>query len=134
MDSKQSLEQRVVNLEQRVSLLENLFKSSTPTASSTKQISAKEYLLEKGPKSAVEKTLFLGAYLEKHKGKESFTVDDLRGEFRAAREPSPANINDMINKNIKKGFFMEGDTKDEKKTWLLTATGEKVIEGESKRN
>ncbi|RJR29245.1 hypothetical protein C4564_02810 [Candidatus Microgenomates bacterium] len=131
MDSNQSLEQRVVNLEQRVSSLENLFKGSVPSVSATKQISAKEYLLEKGPKSAVEKTLFLGAYLEKYKGRESFTVDDLRGEFRAAREPSPANINDMINKNIKKGFFMEGGTKDEKKTWLLTATGEKFLDSKN---
>ena len=129
---KRILEDRIVQLEQRIAVLEEKLADSHSENDRVrfdklKKLSEKEYLLEKKPVSAVQKTLFLGNYLEKHKGMDSFTVDDLRNAFRAAREPSPSNINDAINKNMRKGLLMETVSKENKKAWVLTATGEKIV-------
>jgi hypothetical protein len=131
MENSTDLEKRLLDLEQRVLAVESELKGPVTLAQERKKVlSEKEYLLEKNPKSTVEKTLFLGAHLEEHKGMGSFTIKDLRAAFRAAREPAPANINDMVNKNIQKGYFMETTAKDDKKTWMLTSTGEKTVIGE----
>lgn len=130
MDDKNTLEKRVSDLEQKVSFLEGILKplnlAELQKQVNKKLLSEKEYLLEKKPADDVQKTFYLGNYLEEHKGIGSFTVEDLRSAFQAAREPVPGNINDKINKNIAKGYFMESDPKDGKKAWVLTATGEKV--------
>ncbi len=132
MNDKSKLEERISSLEHRVFVLEEKLKNPNdirPAVSREKTLSEQEYLREKKPNSAVEKTLFLGNYLEKYKGMNSFTVEDLRRAFRAARESIPSNISDNINKNIKKGFLMEDSPKGTKKAWMLTTTGEKRIKG-----
>lgn len=134
MDTNKTIEEKVESLEIRVSQLENLFKktsSSVPPNASSKKKSAKEFLLEKNPKDDLKRTLYIGYYLEKYDGMESFSVDDLREVFRASRVPSPKNLNDKVNQNISKGFLMEVEKKDKKKAWILTSTGEKHVEDEN---
>lgn len=129
MNTNNTTEERVKALEERVLQLENVIKSNSfdiPNANS-KQKSPKEFLLEKNPKDDLQRTLYLGYYLEKYQGMESFGVDELREEFRSARTPVPKNLNDKVNKNISKGFFMEVEKKEGKKAWVLTATGEKNV-------
>jgi len=131
MKNKNTLEQRLQDLEQKVENLEKKLSgnSTTPSAhlNSGKTLSEKEYLLGKKPTDDVQRAFYLGRYLEEYKRMESFTAEDLRNAFRVAREPVPSNINDKINKNVAKGYFMEVDPKDDKKAWVLTSTGEKVI-------
>ena len=130
MKSISQLEEQISSLEQRVSVLEKKLEnpnSVKPVVGKKKILSEREYLRDKKPASIVEKTLFLGNYLEEHKGIDSFTAEDLRNAFRAACEPYPSNINDNINKNIRKGFFMEDAPKEDKKAWVLTLTGEKLV-------
>lgn len=139
MENKDLLEERITQLEQKVASLEKKLESSSnvsefPNSDNQKLLSEKEYLLETKPDTTVQKTLYLGNFLEKYKKMSSFTVEDLRDAFRAAREPLPSNINDAINKNMKKGLLMEVKSKDGKKAWVLTATGEKIVNDGSNKN
>lgn len=126
-----TIEEKISKLEERVTVLEKAFSGRTAasqnlsTDSNDKGLSAKEFLLEKNPKDDVQRTFYLGGYLEKIKGMSSFTIEDLRGAFRSAKMPPPENLNDKVNKNIGKGFFMEAENiKENKKAWVLTVTGE----------
>lgn len=131
MNNVQTTEERLADLEKRVSALE---KNAAPKDNSqqvepVKSKSAKEFLLEKDPKDDIQRTLYLGYWLEKVQGIEAFNVNDLREAFRSARVPVPKNINDKVNKNISKGYLMDVESdKSGKKTWVLTATGESYIE------
>lgn len=128
------LEERITNLEKRVAALENsalALPPIVPSVLTVKQISVKEFLISKKISSAMEKTLALAYYLEHFERVTSFNVEDLANTFQVAREKSPANLNDMINKNIAKGMLMEiRERKDAKKAWVLTATGEKFVEND----
>lgn len=121
------------NIDQRLNVIEKHLKSpahdsvpSEPTASS-RLTSAREYVLKYSPSDDNQRALILGAYIEQ-KGQESFTVEDLRKVFREARLKLPANMNDKVNKNIAKGYLMDGDIIDGKKSWMLTMTGQMFIE------
>ena len=79
----------------------------------------------------MDKTIALAYYLEHIEQANSFNANDVANTFQAARENAPANLNDMINKNIGKGYLMESrEQKDGKKAWVLTATGEKFVEND----
>lgn len=113
--------------ERRISSLENLIKSKPEKAK--KKLSIKEFLLEKQPKKNVEKTLAIGYYLEHYKNISPFNAKDLENGFREAKEPLPQNINLTVIQNIEKGYMMEAEEKkDSLKAWVLTSTGERVVE------
>lgn len=129
-----ALSKKISELEKRIKALESFIKTSIPMGSSpqqtTKQMSAKEFLLSKNLSSSIDKTLALAYYLEKVEQMSSFNINDIMGTFQAAREKLPANLHDMINKNIAKGYLMKvQELKDSKKAWVLTVTGEKFVEG-----
>ncbi len=129
-----SLEERVLSLEQRLADLEALIKAAPGkeqreiATTSQKKASLKEFVNEKAPRNTRETTLAIAFYLE-NSGIVPFNVQDLERGFRAGKIPPPKNINDMVNKNIKKGCLMEATTrKNGLKAWELTATGEREIE------
>ena len=94
----------------------------------TKKSSAKEFLLTKNPKTDTQRLLALGYFLEYMSGMDSFNINDLESAFRAAKEKPPGNINDVVNKNIARGFLMDvAIRKDSKKAWCLTSTGEQYL-------
>ena len=138
IDDAKTVEKRLEDLEKRLGIIEPLVHTSSTDNSSTqkqkvKRISSKEFLLSKKPSSDVAKTLALAYYLERFEKLDSFNISDIEVVFREAREKSPSNFNDVINKNIAKGFIMETrELKDAKKAWVLTATGERFIENEPK--
>ncbi len=130
-NNNQPVEERITNLEKRIAALESSALTSSPVVSSApivKRISAKEFLISKKISSAMEKTLALAYYLEHFERVTPINVKDLANAFQAAKEKSPANLNDMINKNIAKGMLMEArERKDAKKAWVLTTSGEKFV-------
>ena len=131
----EDLQQKLEDLEKRVAVLEKNAGSqaSSPKTGGQKQLSPKEFLLSKAAKSATQKTLVLAYYLEHVSGQTSFNIDDIEHVFRAAKEKPPANVNDMVNKNIQKGHLMEdAKKKGDKKAWVLTSSGEIVIENNFK--
>ncbi len=133
--STDTISKKISELEKRIEILEKSLivtgTSSPPKQRPIKQVSAKEFLLSRNLSSAVEKTLALAHYLENIEQVSPFNINDLAGAFQAAKEKTPANLNDMINKNIAKGYLMPvKERKDTKKAWTLTATGERFVENE----
>jgi hypothetical protein len=71
-------------------------------------------------------------YLERREGISPVNISDLRSIFARAREPLPSNLNDAVNKNIKKALMMEvSERKDGLKSWVVTSSGERMIETQS---
>lgn len=118
---------KLENLEKRMTAIEG---SSTKASHvEGKKLSMKEYLLTKKPTDDVQRTLAIGYYLEHFEGMRAFNVKDITEGFRSAKEPTPANINDKVNLNIRKGHMMaEKEKKDKLTAWVLTNSGEKYIE------
>ncbi len=137
MDNKKTIEERVNDLEIRISECESLlnknFIKTVEKLPGTKKLSITEFLGMKMPSSDVQKTLVIAYYLEKYENSSSFNVDDIKSHFRLARQPLPQNVNDKININIKKGYIMDAEEKkDSKKAWLVTNSGLEVVEGSFK--
>ena len=125
-DSKEILT-KLEEHESRISALEGAPAKKTQVEG--KKLSIKEFLLTKKPANDVQKTLVIGYYLEHFEGMNEFNVKDLAEGFRSAKEPAPANINDKVNSNIQKGCMMEEKEKKDKLTaWVLTNSGEKLVE------
>ena len=137
MDTNEVL-QKIANLEKRINIMEGKLENNplpSPTiqnpVTSSKKMSAKEFLLAKKYSGNVQKTLTLAYYLEYIIGEKSINVSDLQKVYQLAKEKAPKNLNDMINKNISKGYLMDAtEKKDSKKAWVLTSTGEKLVEDE----
>lgn len=122
-----AIELRLKKLEELIAVLANL---PTPPVQK-KDLSPREFLLEKQAKSQTQKVVLLGYFLEKYRNMTSFDVADLEGIFRAAKEPLPKNINDLVNKNVSRGLLMEAaERKGHKKCWNLTSSGERFVETE----
>ncbi len=129
-------QKQIADLEARMKKLEEMVLPSAGSTSVTrhKKSSAKEFLMTKQAKTDTQKVLALGYFLEHLEGMESFNTSDLEVVFRAAKEKLPANMNDAVNKNIKRGFMDEAkERKDAKKAWYLTSTGENYLENDLNR-
>lgn len=120
-----ALERRVTALEGRVAALEG---SPAEPERKVRKLSIKEFLLSKNPRSDVERTLVIGAYLEGFERLNSFNTKDVGAGFRRAKEKVPANIADMIQKNVAKGYMdLAEEAKDNLKAYYLTNSGEKTV-------
>jgi len=127
------IQARVQQLEGRVAALEEQLTSQGSSAHTKpmKKIAPKELLLQYSGLKVHQKTLLLAYHYEHDLGNTSFSVVDIVNLFKLAKEKSPANTNDMFNKNIAKGYMLEESAKkDGKKAWSLTATGEKYVQDE----
>ena len=130
----EQIEKRIASLENRVSKLEQK-SSSGPSESvvsgSKKKVSIKEFLMDKKVDDDVKRTLAIAYFLEHTEKNESVNTDDLKRGFISAKYPAPANINDKVNMNIKNAHMMEAEEKkNDKKSWVLTSTGEQFVENE----
>lgn len=131
MLDQNELEKRLLKLEARVTLLEapSTISDVNTSKGATKKLSIKEFLISKNLANDVQRTLAIAYYFEKYEDYQSFNAQDIKKGFKLAKEPSPVNVNDKINLNIKRGFLMEADDKKEStKAWVLTNTGVKFVE------
>jgi len=111
------------------SVVQDIKLARTAELPAKKKQSIKEFILQKKPKSDVEKVLVMGYFLEKQESFKCFNADDIRNAYVTSKESIPDNINDKINLNIKKGLITEyPEKKENKKTYHLTSTGEQVVE------
>jgi hypothetical protein len=128
-DDLAEVRKRLDELEKRIASIEGAITSKPKIL--LKKMSLKEFILEKHPRSDVEKTLAIAYYLEKHEGCTSISVMDIGKGFRDAREKVPSNVADKILKNISKGHMMEtGEEKDGHKAYVLTNSGERLVESD----
>lgn len=128
----EEVSKQISDLQARVSKLEQMVIGSDPvksvSAPKRAQVSVVEFLREKKPVTAVDKALVFAVYHENNSGIDTFNTEDLLTLWRQAKEAPPANINDLINKNIKKGFVAEEKTeKGQKKSWYVTSSGTEVV-------
>jgi hypothetical protein len=125
------IQTKLTELERRVQVLEagQGALGSTATGATNKQLSLREFLNQKKPRTANDRGLTIAYYNETIKGYGCFNAEDIKVGFRDARIPAPKNPNDVINKNIAKGYMMNAEqSKSGKKAWVLTGTGLEVIE------
>lgn len=116
--------------EHRIAVLERMPERAE---SKGKKLSLKEFILTKNPTDDVQRTLVIGYYLEHFGGVSAFNAKDLTEGFRSAKEPVPLNINDKVNSNIAKGHMMPvKEKKDKLKAWILTNSGERLVEEDLK--
>ena len=122
----EEIKAEITKLKKRVVALEHPGAvAQVPLASRVKELSPREFLNEYTANNDVERVLLFGFFLEHYQNKNLFNIDDLRELFYATKMKPPANINDKINMNIKKGYIMNTpDKKGDKKTWVLTRKGE----------
>lgn len=116
-------------LERRIANLEQLLESNRRAQGvSTKPVAIREFMQSQGPRSDLQKTLVIAYFLEAFEGTVPFTVDDLRDAYSRARESGPRNLNDSVNKNIRKGLLMEArERKGKLKAWVVTSSGERAV-------
>jgi hypothetical protein len=102
--------------------------AATPTPTNKPKTLA-EFFREKKPATDLDKTLLVAYFLEKFEHQEAVNVDDLAQAYLSAKEKIPSNINDAVNKNVRKGTMMEiREKKNGKKAWLVSRTGEELVE------
>src|SRR6266480_4830738 len=75
------------------------------------------------PRSDIDRTLLATYFLEKHRDVQNSTAAEIRDVIREARVPPPVNINDAVNKNIRKGFIMNAGDRENKMVFVLTSDG-----------
>lgn len=116
-------------LEQRITSLEKVLSAGrNETIQPRKPVAIQEFILSRKPRTEVERTLAIAYFLERIEGLASFTVDDLRDAYSRAKEPKPKNLNDAVNKSIRKGCMTEARERTGKlKAWIVTNTGEKLV-------
>lgn len=119
--------------ERRIKTLEKGSESDIEVTVAKKQLPINDFLFSKKPVDDVQKALTIGYFLEKFRSIEAFNTKDLEDGFREAKESVPANINDVVNNNIRKGNMMEAkEKKDKLKAWNLTSSGERFVENDFK--
>lgn len=93
-----------------------------------KQVSAAQFFKKVNARTAVDRVLAAGYYLEVLCGMENFTSAEIRDTIqKKAKTQPPKNPSDLINSNIKKGYMMSAGDKDGKMAFVLTSDGEELI-------
>ncbi len=136
--TEKEIVEKIQDLQRRVLALENSG-DNIIQKKKTKALSPKEYLIDKlaGEKKDDNniKLLLLSSYLEGERGLKSYNATDLEEIFREAKVKPPKNINDVANKLVEKAYLMEAKEKrNNKKAWLLTSRGEKLLSTQDARN
>jgi len=102
---------------------------STPEAKPTGQtppVSMGEYLHELGSSTNKERIAAIGLYLRKHKGKETFTKDDVVAGYRNAHISLPKNIPRDISGTAAARWI---EAIEPSGNYYVTSTGAQAVEG-----
>jgi len=103
--------------------------SSQTTDPKSNLISVVEFLKSKGSiKSHADRTIIFSYWLHHTENTTSYNAKDIERCYSDARITPPKNINDIMNKNQKKGYLMPASAiKDSAKTWVITQSGEDYV-------
>lgn len=126
------LEQKIAELEERVSKLEFVLSEKPETLK--KNLSLREFFMSVNPQKDIQKSATICYYLEKYQGLTSMNILDLEKGYREAKETIPKdNLGYKFFMMVKKGWLMEAeDKKDNMKAYVLTNTGISEIENKFK--
>jgi len=90
------------------------------------RVSVREYLAEVGAKRNPDKILAIGKYLVEFRGQESFTSNDVKGQFRLAGEALPANYPRDFRWTVTNGWISEDHQAPGQ--YYVTGTGDEALE------
>lgn len=85
-----------------------------------------EFYRRAEPRKIPEKLATIGAYFQKVIEKDSFTLDDLRGQFRAVNEPVPGNLPRDLK--VAQGAGWIAEEHDQRGEYFVTRTGLDAVE------
>ena len=133
--TNKDIEKKLEDLENRVTTLEKVLvhSSSSPEESKKKQRppAIREFLNEKKPKTNLDRILAIAVYHNRfiEPNTDFFNVKNITHLIPKAKLKKPTNINDVINKNVIKGY-LEEDGKDEagNKRWYVTESGISIVD------
>lgn len=130
------IETRITDLENRVATLEKeLHADFAQKGGKRRNLSINEFLREKNPATGFDVVLAIAVYHERFIGVDSFSANDLLDLIRKAKQKKPKNINDVINKNVVKGYFEEDKAgEDGRKRWYVTSSGVALVDNNFNRN
>lgn len=83
--------------------------------------SLREYFIEVGAKKNPQKILAIANYLVSFKGQTTFSIADIRPQFKAANEPIPANLHRDFQIVLQYGWIAPDH--EEPKKFYITQTG-----------
>ena len=89
--------------------------------------SLREFLNEVEAKRNVDKIVAIASYLETERGYETFSADQVKKEFKTAREPAPANYPRDFKWAVATGWL--APTPEDPDEFYVTESGRKAIEG-----
>jgi hypothetical protein len=88
-----------------------------------------EFIKQKGPKTDMDRIVCACYFLTKYRKIKSITKRDLDEFFPEAGMPMPLNMNDMINKNVDRGYLAPTKKlKEGLKSYYITTDGERFVE------
>lgn len=122
----QDHEERIKKIEERVFTQEP---KDVSFSGLSKKISISEFTCERNPADDLQRTVVFAYFLDKYDSKEFFNSEDIETCFIKSKSTKPDNINDKINKCIKKGWISEHtEKKSGKKSFYITTKGITAVE------
>jgi hypothetical protein len=88
-------------------------------------LSLTEFFRSSNPKRNPDKIVTIAFYMQTKMGKQSFSIDELRPQFRSVGEPSPANFYRDFKWSIKNGWISE--VHGQPGQYYVTRTGEDAV-------
>ncbi|MDP8930705.1 MAG: hypothetical protein M3O70_19590 [Actinomycetota bacterium] len=89
-------------------------------------LSVGEFLSAHEANRNVDKIVAMAAYLDRHRGHETVTDEQLKQQFQAARQTAPANWSRDLGLAVQGGWIAE--VPGEKDTYYVTETGFEVVD------
>ena len=124
----EDFEERLRNIEERVSRLESTY-TGTDKETATRKISLGEYTEELKTRGYNDFTIGIAYYREMIEGKTPLTSTIIETGYREAREPKPKNFADTIYQNFKKHLLVDVDPlEDGTRAFVLTKKGIDYVE------
>lgn len=103
--------------------------ASTPSSPVAPALSVNEFIASVSIRSHTDRIIAILYYNLRHRANDRMTREELLDTYARLRERRPANISDLIAKNIRKGYVIDSpEDKDGRHAWQITPAGERYIE------
>lgn len=124
-DRISSLETRLQEVEDRMDTMERRIEEGGVTEETT---GLHELVQRFDPETHTERALAIAYHLEKHRGRDNFTVSDIGGGYRTIRTQKAANMSDVLSQVEKRGWIMDDGKEGRTRLWRLTNDGLSEVE------